>query len=35
VVSYAISRERLLGLVQKSPSAAAGMHDYMRSRYGD
>jgi hypothetical protein len=35
VVTYAISRERLLGLVRRSPTAAAGMRDYMRRRYGE
>ena len=34
VVTYAISRERLLALVRKSPSAAEGMRACMRERYG-
>jgi cytochrome P450 len=35
MVTYAISRERLLGLVERSPTAAKGMFAYMRERYGD
>jgi cytochrome P450 len=34
LVAYAISRERLLGLVERSPTAAEGMFAYMRERYG-
>ncbi|MBW2317008.1 MAG: hypothetical protein JRH10_22850 [Deltaproteobacteria bacterium] len=34
LVAYAISRERLLGLVEKSPSAAEGMFAFMKERYG-
>jgi cytochrome P450 len=33
MVTYAISRERLLGLVERSPTAAEGMFAYMRERY--
>jgi len=35
LVAYAISRERLLGLVAKSPTAAEGMFAFMKERYGD
>jgi cytochrome P450 len=34
MITYAISRERLLSLVKKSPAAAEGMFEYMRRRYG-
>ena len=33
--TYAISRERLLALVQKSPKAAEGMYAYVERRYSD
>ena len=35
VNSYAISRERLLALIEKSPKAAEGMYEYVKGRYDD
>ena len=35
VNTWAISRERLLALVEKSPTAREGMLAYVRERYGD
>jgi len=35
MLTYAISRQRLLALVEKSPTAKRGMFEYMRRRYSD
>ena len=35
LITYAISRERLLALVEKSPTAREGMLDYIRRSYED
>ena len=35
MLTWAISRDRLLALVEKNPDARARMTAYMRERYGD